>query len=209
MSKYDMYVKDEAGAVSIEAVLNKLGGIDGARRFLRDELPVSKPIRSWREEDGVIYFSVTSDGTEGVDWIKRLEGNGFLIGVYAKQVLRTPSFKPTSGVTTEVAVLKDMLFKDKDLITKKIRTEADERKLLKPNAELACLIRLKFTDKEIEAMGLIWIVAMHKSINDSRIGPLLLCAGRDSCGRWLDAIIGRPGMRWDRDSGFAFAVSPA
>ena len=151
----------------IEAVWNKLGGEEGVDRFLRGDLSVSEPARSWREEDGVIYFSVTSDGTSGEDWITRLESKGFHVGDYAKQVLRSPDFKPTNGVTTEVAVLKGMLFEDNDRITKKIRAEADKRKLLKPNAELACLIREKFTDKEIEAMGLWYIVAMHEPINDS------------------------------------------
>ena len=167
----------------------------------------SRPIRSWREEDGVIYFSVTSDGTEGVDWIKRLEGNGFRVGDYAKQVLRSPDFKPTNGVTTEVAVLKGMLFEDNDRITKKIRAEADKRKLGKPEPELACFIREKFTDEEIEAMGLVWIVAMHEPIGDSDGGPGLLGAGRNVGGRWLGAYDGRPDRRWGREGGFVFAAS--
>jgi len=189
----------------IEAVWNKLGGEDGVDRFLRDELSVSEPTRSWREEDGVIYFSVTSDGTTGKDWITRLESKGFRVGDYAKQVLRSPDFKPTSGVTTEVAVLKGMLFEDNDRI--KIRAEADKRKLSKPNAELACLIREKFTDKEIEAMGLWYIVAMHEPINDSDGDPFLLNANRYDVGRWLSACSVRPGSRWYRDYGFAFDMS--
>ncbi len=180
---------------------------EALQRVLKRELCPPEPIRSWREEDGVIYFSVTSDGTTGEDWIKRLEGNGFRVGDYAKQVLRSPDLKPTNGVTTEVAVLKGMLFEDNDRITKKIRAEADKRKLSKPNAELACLIREKFTDKEIEAMGLWYIVAMHEPINDSGGGPVLLYADRSDDGRWLDACIDRPGSRWSRDYGFAFAVS--
>ena len=194
-------------AGQLNAIVKKLGGHDMALRFLRDELSVSEPTRSWREEDGVIYFSVTSDGTTGEDWIKRLEGNGFRVGDYAKQVLRSPDFKPTNGVTTEVAVLKGMLFEDNDRITKKIRAEADKRKLSKPNAELACLIREKFTDKEIEAMGLWYIVAMHEPINDSDGDPHLLYARRYDVGRWLNAYYDRPGDRWHRDHGFAFAVS--
>lgn len=194
-------------AGQLNAIVKKLGGHDMALRFLRDELSVSKPTRSWREEGGVIYFSVTSDGTTGEDWIKRLEGKGFRVGDYAKQVLRSPDFKPTNGVTTEVAVLKGMLFGDNDRITKKIRAEADKRKLSKPNAELACLIREKFTDKEIEAMGLWYIVAMHEPINDSDGVPDLLSANRGSDGRWLSAYFVRPDGRWFRDGGFAFAVS--
>ena len=193
----------------IEAIVNKLGGEDMALRFLKGELSISSPSSSWREEDGVIYFSVTSDGTTGEDWITRLESKGFRVGDYAKQVLRSPDFKPTSGVTTEVAVLKGMLFEDNDRITKKIRAKADKRKLSKPNAELACLIREKFTDKEIEAMGLWYIVAMHEPINDSDGDPRLLHAHRYDDGRWLHASYDRPGLRWDRDDGFAFAVSSA
>src|SRR3989344_4861228 len=34
---------------------------------------------SWREKDGVIYFSVTSDGTTGEDWITRLESQGLQV----------------------------------------------------------------------------------------------------------------------------------
>ena len=194
-------------AGQLNAIVKKLGGHDMALRFLRDELSVSEPTRSWREEDGVIYFSVTSDGTTGEDWIKRLEGNGFRVGDYAKQVLRSPDFKPTNGVTTEVAVLKGMLFEDNDRITKKIRAEADKRKLSKPNAELACLIREKFTDKEIEQMGLWYIVAMHEPINNSGGVPSLLDACRVSDGRWLDAYSLQPLFRWNRYYGFAFAVS--
>ena len=194
-------------AGQLNAIVKKLGGHDMALRFLRDELSVSEPIRSWREEDGVIYFLVTSDGTIGEDWIKRLEGNGFRVGDYAKQVLRSSDFKPTNGMTTEVAVLKGMLFEDQSRITKKIRAEADKRKLGKPEPELACLIHEKFTDKEIEAMGLIWIVAMHEPINDSDGDPSLLGANRSGVGRWVDAYYGRPDGKWHRDSGFAFAIA--
>ncbi len=193
-------------AGQLNEIVNKLGGHDMALRFLRGELSVSEPTHSWREQDDVIYFSVTSDGTTGKQWIKRLEGNGFRVEDYAKQVLRSPSFKPTSGVTTEVAVLKGMLFTDNDRITKKIRAEADTRKLSKPNAELACLIREKFTDEEIKQMGLRCIVAMHKLINDSGGVPswLGVC---DFDGCWLSACCVRPDFGWNRDYGFAFVVS--
>src|SRR3990167_3581782 len=162
----------------IEAIVNKLGGMGGVHQFLSGELLVSTPFRSWREEDGVIYFSVTSDSTTGEDWIKRLKSNGFRVGDYAKQVLRSPDFKPTNGVTTDVAVLKGMLFEDNDRITKKIRAEADKRKL-----------------------------GMPEPINDSDGDPFLLYADRDGVGRWLDACRGGPDDRWYRVNGFAFAVS--
>ena len=192
----------------VEAVWNKLGGKEGVEMFLRDELQVCEPIR-WREKGGVIYFNVTSDGTTGENWITRLESKGFRVGDCPKQALRSPVFKPTSGGTTEVAVLRGCLFEDNDRYTAKIRAEADRGQRSTPNAELACLIREKFTDKEIEAMGLIWIVAMHEPINNSDGDPRLLDANRCGDGRGLDACGGGPGYRWFRDDGFAFAVSHA
>jgi hypothetical protein len=187
-----------------------LGTAEGIQSFLRGELIVSEPERKWREKNGVIYFSVTSDGTTGSDdgttgseWIKRFAD----IGDYAKSVLRSPDFKPTNGVTTEIAVLKGMLFENDDRTTKNIRAEAKKRGFTKPNAEVACLIREKFTDEELEAMGLWWIIVMHEPIKDSDGDPSLLGASRDGDGSWLLARWGDPGRWWHRDDGFAFAVS--
>lgn len=196
-------------AGQLNAIVKKLGGHDMALRFLRDELSVSEPARSWREEDGVIYFSVTSDGTTGKAWIKRLESNGFRVGDYAQSVLLSPDFKPTSGVKTDVAVLRDILFKDDNRITKKIRAEADKRKLKKPRAEVACLIREMFSDKVIEAMGLWWVIVMHEPIKDSDGDPNLLDAYRNGDGRWLDTTNGDPERRWACGDGFAFSVPQA
>ncbi len=185
--------------------------VDGKRdaTTVADALQVilNQPIRSWREEDGVIYFSVVSDGTTGEDWIKRLEGNGFRVSKYAKVVLRSPFFMPTSRVTTEVAVLPGRLFEDNDRITRKIRAEADKRKFGKPEPELACLIREKFTDREIEAMGLWYIVVMHEPINDSNGVPNVLDANRYDDRRVLSACHSRPDDGCHRDDGFAFVVS--
>ncbi len=169
----------------IEEVVNKLGGVEATKRFLRGELVIQEPERRWREEDGVIYFTVTSNGLTGKEWIKRLEKNGYRLSDYAKQLLRSSKFVPTNGVTYEVAVLKGVLFNDNERITKNIRADANRRGLETPNAELACLIREAFTDEELEAMGLWWIVCMHEPINDSDGDPSLLGAVRRSDGRYL------------------------
>ncbi len=203
----DRFASSSLTAGQLNAIVKMLGGPSRALRFLRGELTVSEPTRSWREEGGVIYFSVTSDGTTGEDWIKRLEGNNFRVGDYAKQLLRSPDFVPTSGVTNEVAVLKGTSFKDDDRITNNICARAEKGTFLKPTAELACLIRVKFTDEDIAAMGLWAIIAMHEPIKDSDGDPRLLGASRHDGGCWLYACCGKPGRRWYRDYGFAFPVS--
>jgi hypothetical protein len=182
--------------------------VDGTRdaTVVADALQVilDTPTRSWRKVDGVTYFSVTSDGTTGEDWIKRL---GDIVGNHDKQVLLSSDFKPTRDVTTKVAVLEGRLFSDINRTTGKIRAEAYKRKLTKPNAELACLIREKFSDEEIEAMGLWQIIAMHEPIKDLDGTPHLLSAVRRGNGRWLQACGDGPGYGWSREDGFAFAVS--
>lgn len=160
----------------------------------------------WIEENGYILFKVTSDGTTGPEWFSRLEQKGFRVSPWAKNVLCSPEFKPTSDITTEIAILPGTLWNDDEGITSVIRAEAAARKLLSPNAEAACLIREMFSDKELEAMGLLWIVVMHEPIKDSDGRPLLLRADRSGGGRWLSAYCDGPGRRWDRDDGFAFAV---
>jgi len=146
-------------------------------------------------------------GTTGGQWIKRLKKKGFRVSSYAESLLFSPDFKPTKGVTTEIAILKGMLFEDSDRITKKICDDADRRKLRKPNPEVACLIRETFSDEEIKAMGLWWITVMCEPIKDSAGDPHLLNAHRDGHGRWLDADYDSPDRRWNREGGFAFAVS--
>ena len=204
--------EDALGA--IYDLLEKLSDpewITALKKFLRKENPW--PERRRREQDGVVYFSVTSDGTTGEEWISRLESKGFRVSDHAKSILRSDDFRPTSGVITEVAVLKGMLFSDDERITKNIRAKAKRgeftqgRKLSKPNAELACLIREKFSDEEIEAMGLWAIVAMHEPIEDSDGGPSLLDAHRSVGGRWLGAYWDYPDSRWHRGFGFAFSLA--
>jgi hypothetical protein len=192
-------------------ILKQQAGEDGPDKLLRGEIIVSQPDRAWREENGIIHFSVISDGTSGPAWIKRLEKKGFRIGDYAKSILKSKDFKPTSGIPTEVVVLKGMLFSDENRVTKKIRAYAEtlsfnSQKPEKPNPEIAFLIREKFSDEDLKAMGLVWIVAMHEPINDSGGDPILLAADRSDDGHWLVAGWVSPGIRWDGGGGFAFAL---
>jgi hypothetical protein len=230
---------------TMEAVINKLGGMEDMQRFLRDELIVSKqkppeiniPVDytvlgqfvspdgkvsledfkkcmiRWREESGVIYFGVVSNGKTGVQWIEYFESKGVKLTKWAKDVLLSEDFKPTDGVTYEIAVLSGKLWSDSDRITKRIRKDAHEgtftsgNKLFDPNVEIACLIRDMFPDEEIEAIGPWWIVAMHEPIEDSAGAPSLLLATRGGGGQWLDAAYDGPDGGWSDSGGFAFALS--
>jgi len=185
--------------------MNIFDPCEAVRRINSGEWTVAIPAKKWREVDGVIHFIVTSDGTTGEQWITRLEKAGKKISKEAKYILRSPDFKPTSGVTTEIVVLKGMLFSDDNRITANIRAEADKRGLTVLNAEAACLIREMFMDQDLADMGLYWIVVMHEPINDSDGNPYLLYAFRYDDDSWLNTYYVNPGSRWFRGNGFAFA----
>lgn len=208
----DLYVELDGKLVEIKRQMRQPGGYpfdpEKLNKFLQRAVEGRfDDNQRWREQDGVIYFSVKSNGMTGPRWIEHFEKRGVQLSKWAKDVLLSPDFKPTNGVTTEIAVLKGVLFEDNDRVTLKIRAEANKRKLVKPEAELGCLIRDMFTDEEIEAMGLVWIVAFHEPIKDSDGDPDLLSASRVVGGYWLRAFFGRPAYRWLRGDGFAFAVS--
>lgn len=167
--------------------------------------------KGWREKNGVIYLSVTSDGTTGPEWIERLKKKYFRVSDDAKSVLLSSDFKPTSGVNMEIAILKSSLFMNafssEDPTTRRIRAEADKRKLTKPNAEVACLIREEFSDEDLEPLGLGQIVTMHEPIKGDLGIPFLLSTGLGDCYRQLDAICDGPGDVWFGQYSFAFVAA--
>lgn len=162
----------------------------------------------WWEKNGIIYFSVTSDGATGEEWITRLESRGLKVNYSTRSILRSEYFKPTSGVTTKIAVIKGELFKLTDRSTKKIRSFAVKQRLNSPNIEVVCLIWEILSKKDVEAMGLKSIVVMHKpikiSIGDSVMLGICLTETGLSILTFCDFS---SRLRWLPEVGFAFAPS--
>ncbi len=170
----------------------------------------AKPPSPWREENGVIFFTLTSNGMTGEKWItylktKKTPISPDAISYNTEQLLRSPEFKTTDGVTYEVVVLKGKLFKDLERSTENIDAEAAKRSLEKPSSlELAFLIYDAFTCKDREAMGLDEIIIMSKPFVDS-VGSLrLLGAIRKDYAQWVAALYGNPARQWYRVTGFAY-----
>ncbi len=160
--------------------------------------------REWRERDGIIYSSVTSDGTTGPQWLGQ---ENFEAGDYANCILSSKDFVPTSGIIIEFAILNGAFYEDSHRITKHIRAEAEKRNWKKPNPELACLIGKKFTNEEIEDMGLKRVVAMDEPIKDSEGNFNLLYVTGYGKKRWLGAYHDRLDEVWCPDNGFAFEIA--
>lgn len=171
---------------------------------------VSAPLTSscaWREEDGVIRFTVVSDGTTGKGWISRMHKNDIAVGDMAEELLLSSHFKPTKGVVTHVAVLKGTLFDERHRITRDVRTAASLRRLAMPNPEVSCLIREAFTNAEIRAMGLSLIVVMHEPIKEPEGALCLLGVDCDDVNPWIESCSGKIETGWHALNGFAFAAS--
>lgn len=170
---------------------------------------IQKNAVTWGDDDikevnGVIFLYVTSDGTTGKQWIKRLESRGVFIFDYTKDLLLSCDFKPTKGITYKVAIIKGDLFDNNDRTTKNARKKADNFKFSDINPEIACLLREKISDKNFEVMGLDQIVVMHQAIQDSEGDYFLFdIIGKDKFGATVDYY----GDLWFRDTGFAFVAS--
>lgn len=193
-------------AGQLNAIIKKLGGPEEALRFLRNEVKVSQ---KWRERDGIIYFSVTSDGMNGTQWIHRLNNKGFEVESRAKVILTATDFIPSCGARTDIAIIKGTSCRagSKSFITAaEVEAYAATKGFVKPNAEAACLIREMFTSDEIKAMGLGEICIVHELIMDwAMYHPNILCSDNN----WLLARPFDKALIIGTDKcGFAFAVPP-
>ncbi len=99
------------------------------------------------------------------------------------------------------------LFENKDLTTANIRSEAANRGLVTPNAEIACLVRENFTNKQIKAMELTGICVMHSPLT-SWTGDVPLLLGADTLNdkSFLVSLPDQPQFKWNSGAGFAFVV---
>jgi hypothetical protein len=159
----------------------------------------------------IVFIRVTSDGTTGEQWSKRLNAKGHTVGYNEKRVLLSPGFNPTFGVTYTVAIFMGWMFSNADRVTSKIREKATGMNFCTPNAEVACLIREKLSNRDIARMGLYDVVTMHDPIviADSYGQPEnLLGACELGLGFDLHVYDGGSSHHWIPGTGFAFIAAP-
>jgi hypothetical protein len=167
-------------------------------KFLDDQI--------WRQENDVIYFEVTSEGTTGLEWIERLGMKGFKFTNMASSLLHSEHFYPTNGITYQVAIFPARFFPKSKRITHSIREEAYRRKFANPQAEIACLIGEKLSCEALDVMGFSGIAVFHDPIQDLEGVPSLLSIYGRYASHWVGTCVGRPDTVWSSDCGFAFAL---
>lgn len=121
------------------------------------EVYLSNIKTGWKNDDGVVSFSVISDKTSGPQWLKRLKNKGIYVDDLAKKMLLSKEFKPTDEMVTKVAIFRvpyAMFGEAGPLPT------AEAKGLIESinGMELACLIRDKFTNQQFLLMGCSMLV---------------------------------------------------
>ena len=191
--------------LEIALLVRMHGGPGGVRRLFGSRYNFVETAKGpgWTEENGVITLDVRSDGTTGPEWVMRLEKLGYQLNADVKKLLRSPEyFIPTTGVQTIVRVLRRELFTGTLDALEKIRYFARTRMACSDaTPEVACLVREKLVDMELEFMSFWSIVVVSKSHT-----MLSVSRSREKCG--MVARTDDP-QRLQGVDGYAFAYSPS
>lgn len=195
----------------LEDMINEImfqTGIEDAKELYRllisGEIFFSLDESKFQEVEGVIFVKVVSDGTTGRQWMDRFQKKGIHVKNSARKILLSESFQPTQGIIHCLVILKGDLFDGGDRRTSEICQITKDGSLEIPNLEVACLLREKLSDQDLENMGLWEIVVMHHPVVDEFGVSRVLGISRHVNGPWLEAEASDPNKKWDKDVGFAF-----
>lgn len=119
------------------------------------------------DQDGHVRVTVTSDGTDGEGWRCRLRANGCGVTYSAEKLLRSIDFEPTTGTKYDVVVLRASGFALKQWTFAMACEKSERMGLGRPNAEVACLMRERFSDNDVRDAGLAAIIVAHLPIADA------------------------------------------
>jgi hypothetical protein len=135
----------------MQKIMEQIGedDIEKIVKLINSGKVVVNNIKSWEDKKCKAFFSVTSDGTSGPQWFQRLKSKGIEVDERVKAMLFSSNFQPTSGVTTNLMVIKSEFTREK---CKSIPQEVETKKLIIPSLESLCLVREKFSIQQIMEM---------------------------------------------------------
>jgi len=182
----------------IEAIVNRLGGMDGVQCFLRGDLEV-RPV-----EHKVFKTIKLGTGLKTADdFRKAIRDSGMQIGDWANEILGKPAFTAATEETEIDLVAKSVAelgFKDR-ATREQIYNRAKEIGLDLCPVEVGPQLRLQYKDQSNGE----WLVVATEPIAGSGGGLGLFGVGRDGSGLWLHGCCGRPGTIWYAGFRFVFA----
>ena len=183
----------------VEAVVNKLGGMEGVKRFLAGETMVKET-----EHEFDIWKTIKlGTGFKTADEFRRaLRDGGFRISGWASDILGNPAFKVASE-ETEVDLIKvtvaELGFKE-GVRRDQIYERAKEFGLELCPAEVGPQLRLRYKDQPNGE----WILVAMEPIFASDGNPRLFPVGRNDSGLWLSGLWSPPARFWPADRRWVF-----
>ncbi|MFC1623561.1 hypothetical protein ACFL05_00360 [Patescibacteria group bacterium] len=194
-----------------ESVINKMGGEERAEAFKRGELVLSKPVPSrWVEDkNGLIHLPpILGLGLTGPGMEDKLTSEGHSLSDDARSIFHSEHYVPCEkGKVYYPVVVPGKLFSDEKRTTKNVRAKGDSFNLIHGESlptELGTLVCISYTNEEIEAMGLKWLLVIHEPIEDSDGVPRLFGTDWIDSESWLVAYWDRPDHQCSRGNGFVF-----
>lgn len=185
----------------VEAIVNKMGGMEGVKRFLSGKTVVKEEDRQFK------VWRTIKLGTPGLktaeDFRRAIKDNGMKIGDWANDILGQPGFT-VADEETEIDLVcltvAELGFKD-GARRDKIYTEAQKFGLQLCPAEVGPQLRLQYKDQSSGE----WIFVAMDPITASGGGLRVFRVGRDGRGLWLDGDYGNPGSFWGGGDRWVFA----
>ncbi len=180
----------------IEAIVNKLGGMDGVRRFLSGELTLSVPqFTIWKTVKLGTGLKIADD------FRKALKDGGFKIGNWGNDILGKPAF--TASETEMELPLVNVSVAELGFNDGATRGDIYERAIslgleLCPS-EVGPQLRLQYKDQPKGE----WLLIGMKPISDSDGYPNVFHVVHGEDGRWLNGN-GKWDTLWDGYSRFVF-----
>jgi len=183
----------------VEAVVNKLGGMEGVKLFLSGETVIQvaeHKFKTWKT------IKIGTDIKTAEEFRRALHDGEFRLSDWASDILGKPAFK-AADEETEVDLVKvtvaELSFKE-GARRDQIYERAKELGLELCPLEVGPQLRLQYQDQPNGE----WILAAMEPIVDSGGPPRLFVVGRDDSGRWLDSYWGGPGRFWGPGSRWVF-----
>ncbi len=182
----------------MQAVIDKLGGMEGVQRFLSSELVVKMAEKSF-----TIWKTITLGINKSPSEYRRaLKAKGYRIGDYADQILNKVKVGGTEVQLDLVLVtVAELGFKD-GARRDAIYARAIELGLELCPAEVGPALRLAYQDQPYRE----WIRVAMEPIADSDDDLMVFGVDLDDGERWLGGYYGDPGFFWDAGRRWVFVA---
>ena len=117
-------------------------------------------------------LEVVTRGISGENWFTRLRTSGYNLGGFVEEMLCSKDFVTTNGTTFRLAIVGGDEYENNERREKTLKSEIIRCKYLVPPAEISPYLRELFSDEDLESMGLMSLVVMHKPIKVNQEEPV-------------------------------------